>query len=415
MKANRDIRKPRPADRKIMKSPPSPGSAPGRRIADELVFRRIIRLMDEKLKGVKLLDLTAQYLPIRNEIRRAIDEVCDSQALILGPYVERFEKKLAAYCQTRVAIGVSSGTDALLCSLMAMEVGPGDEVICPSFTFFATAGCIARLGATPVFVDIDPATFNIDPEKIEAKITPKTKALLPVHLFGQCADMTRINQIAAAHKLKVLEDAAQAIGAKHKGHVACSLGFAGCLSFYPTKNLGAFGDAGAICTNDEGFAERCRLLRVHGSGHQYHHKYIGGMFRLAGIQAAVLEVKLKYLNDWHEARRRNAALYDKLLAGSKVITPRIESDNWSIYNQYVVRVPNRDHVRALLADKGIGAAVYYPIPLHRQECFAYLNVPEGTLPETERACHEVLALPIYPELEEDQVRRVAEVLLEAVG
>ncbi len=363
---------------------------------------------------VKLLDLTAQYLPIRNEIRRAIDEVCDSQALILGPYVERFEKKLAEYCQTKHAIGVSSGTDAILCSLMAMEIGPGDEVICPSFTFFATAGCIARTGATPVFVDIDPVTFNIDPNLIEAKITPRTKAILPVHLFGQCADMTRINAIAHRHEIRVLEDAAQAVGAKHHGNPACSMGFAGCLSFYPTKNLGAFGDAGAICTNDDAFAERCRLLRVHGSGHQYHHKYIGGMFRLAAIQAAVLEVKLKYLNGWHEGRRRNAAIYDKMLAGSKVITPRIEQGNWSIYNQYIIRVPDRDRVKQRLTERGIGTAVYYPIPLHRQECFAYLDMPEGALPESERACREVLALPIYPELDEAQVKQVAKELAAAV-
>jgi len=364
---------------------------------------------------VKLLDLTAQYLPIRNEIRRAIDEVCDSQALILGPYVERFEKKLAAYCQTKHAIGVSSGTDALLCSLMALGIGPGDEVICPSFTFFATAGSIARLGAKPVFVDIERHSFNIDPNQIEAKITPRTKAILPVHLFGQCAKMERINEIAQKHGLTVIEDAAQAIGAKRNGKPSCSLSFAGCLSFYPTKNLGAFGDAGAICTSDDAFAEKCRLLRVHGSGHAYHHKIIGGMFRLAAIQAAVLEVKLKYLNGWHEGRRRHAQIYEEILKGSKVVTPRIDEGNWSIYNQYVVRVPDRDKVKQKLADRGIGSAIYYPIPLHRQECFAYLNVPEGSLPESERACQEVLALPIYPELEEEKVREVARVLREIVG
>jgi dTDP-4-amino-4,6-dideoxygalactose transaminase len=364
---------------------------------------------------VKLLDLTAQYLPIRNEIRRAIDEVCDSQALILGPYVERFEKKLAEYCQTKHAIGVSSGTDALLCSLMALGIGPVDEVICPSFTFFATAGSIARLGAKPVFVDIERHSFNIDPNLIEAKITPRTKAILPVHLFGQCAKMERINEIAQKHGIKVIEDAAQAIGAKRNGKAACSLSFAGCLSFYPTKNLGAFGDAGAICTSDDAFAEKCRLLRVHGSGHAYHHKFIGGMFRLAAIQAAVLEVKLKYLNGWHEGRRRHAQIYEEILKGSKVVTPRIDEGNWSIYNQYVVRVPDRDKVKQKLADRGIGSAIYYPIPLHRQECFAYLNVPQGSLPESERACQEVLALPIYPELEEEKIREVAGVLREIVG
>jgi dTDP-4-amino-4,6-dideoxygalactose transaminase len=365
--------------------------------------------------SVKLLDLTAQYLPLRNEIRRAIDEVCDSQALILGPHVERFEKKLADYCQTKHAIGVSSGTDAILCSLMALGIKPGDEVICPSFTFFATAGCIARLGAIPVFVDIDPRTFNINPDDIESKITEKTRAILPVHLFGQCANMEAINAIAARHNLKVIEDAAQAIGAKRNGKAACSLGFAGCLSFYPTKNLGAFGDAGAICTNDDKFAETCRILRVHGSGHTYHHTMIGGMFRLAAVQAAVLDVKLKYLNGWHEGRRRNAHIYDEVLKGSAVITPYIEEGNWSIYNQYVVRVPNRDAVKAKLTDRGIGSAVYYPMPLHQQECFAYLGYKTGDLPETEKACREVLALPIYPELAEEQIRHVATELLGAAG
>jgi len=359
---------------------------------------------------VKLLDLQEQYLPIRNEIRRAIDEVCDSQALILGPHVEKFEKRLAEYCQTKHAIGVSSGTDALLCALMGIGIKPGDEVICPSFTFFATAGSIARLGARPVFAEIDPRTFNLDPNRIEEKITPRTRAILPVHLFGQLADTEAINRIAQKHGLMVIEDAAQAIGAKRSGKPACGHGFAGCLSFYPTKNLGAFGDAGAICTNDDEFAHACRLLRVHGSGHQYHHKMIGGMFRMAAIQAAVLDVKLKYLEQWHEGRRRNARLYDKLL-GNKVIAPKIDPENWSIYNQYIVRVPDRDNVRQKLAGRGVGTAVYYPIPLHLQECFAYLGGKEGDLPETERACREVLALPIYPELTDEQVRYVAKEVL----
>jgi dTDP-4-amino-4,6-dideoxygalactose transaminase len=365
--------------------------------------------------NVKLLDLQGQYLPLRNEIRRAIDEVCDQQALILGPHVERFERNLAAYCQTKHAIGVSSGTDALLCSLMGIGIQAGDEVICPSFTFFATAGSIARLGAIPVFAEIDPRTFNLDPNRIAEKITPKTKAIMPVHLFGQMSNMTAINEIAAKHNLLVIEDAAQAIGAKHHDKPACSLGFAGCLSFYPTKNLGAFGDAGAICTNDDAFAERCRKLRVHGSGHTYYHEMIGGMFRLAAVQAAVLDVKLKHLDTWHAGRRKNAALYDEMLKGSKVVTPTIEEGNWSIYNQYVVRVPNRDAVKQNLADRGIGSAVYYPLPLHLQPCFKYLGVGEGSLPETERACREVLALPVYPELPEEQVRYVAQELRAAVG
>jgi dTDP-4-amino-4,6-dideoxygalactose transaminase len=365
--------------------------------------------------SVKLLDLQAQYLPLRNEIRRAIDEVCDQQALILGPHVERFERNLAKYCGTRHAIGVSSGTDALLCALMGIGVKPGDEVVCPSFTFFATAGSIARLGAVPVFAEIDPRTFNLDPAKLERKITLKTRAIMPVHLFGQMADMDAINAIAARHGLPVVEDAAQAIGARRHGRPACAHGFAGCLSFYPTKNLGAFGDAGAICTDDDAFAERCRKLRVHGSGHTYYHEMIGGMFRLAAIQAAVLDVKLKYLDQWHEGRRRNAAIYDEMLAGSRVVTPHIDTGNWSVYNQYVVRVPDRDAVKRRLADRGIGSAVYYPLALHQQQCFRYLGAPDADLPETERACREVLALPVYPELPEGQVREVATALLAAVA
>src|SRR4051794_2529619 len=356
--------------------------------------------------NVKLLDLQAQYLPLRQEIRQAIDEVCDEQALILGPHVERFERELAAYCGTKHAIGVSSGTDALLCSLMALGVGPGDDVVCPSFTFFATAGSIARLRAKPVFAEIDPRTFNIDPARIEEKLTPRTKAIMPVHLFGQVARMEPINQIAKKRGIPVVEDAAQAIGAKRNGKRACALGFAGCLSFYPTKNLGAFGDAGAICTDDDAFAEKCRKLRVHGSGHTYHHEMVGGMFRLAAIQAAVLSVKLRYLETWHEGRRRNAALYDQLFAGSRVLTPKIDEGNWSIYNQYVIRITNgrRDPIKQKLSERSIGTGIYYPLGLHEQPCFKHLGYRAGDLPETERACREVLALPVYPELEEAQVR-----------
>jgi len=364
---------------------------------------------------VKLLDLQEQYLTIRGEVRRVLDEVCDAQDFILGPRVERFEQNLANYCNTKYAIGVSSGTDALLCTLMALDIGADDEVICPAFTFFATAGSIARLCAKPVFADIDPATFNIAPESIQAKLTPKTKAIMPVHLFGQLADMEGVNDIARARSLPVIEDAAQAIGAKRNGKPACAHGLAGCLSFYPTKNLGGFGDGGAICTSDEALAEKCRLLRVHGSGTRtYYHKYVGGMFRLAAIQAAVLDVKLKHLDSWHEARRRNAVIYDEMLAGSGVITPKIDPENWSIYNQYVIRVKDRDAVKTKLTEAGIGSAVYYPVPLHRQECFAYLGYKEGDFPESERACREVLALPVYPELTEEEVRHVATTLLSAV-
>lgn len=364
---------------------------------------------------VKLIDLTEQYRKIREEVRAAIDEVCDEQSLILGPITERFERHLAAYCGTKYALGVSSGTDALLCSLMAMGVGPGDEVIVPPFTFFCTAGNVTRLGARPVFVDIEPDTFNLDPTKLEAAITPRTKVIIPVHLFGQCAAMEAINEVACRHGLLVLEDAAQAIGARRNGRRACSLGFAGCLSFYPTKNLGAFGDAGAICSDNAEFMEKCRLLRVHGSGHAYHHLMVGGMFRIATLQANVLDVKLKYLDGWHEARRRNAAVYDSFFDGSPVVRPRIAEGNWSVYNQYVVRVPQRDVVRQRLAERGIGTGVYYPVPLHLQPCYAGLGHREGEFPESERAAREVLALPIYPELPREHLEYVARTLLEVVA
>lgn len=362
---------------------------------------------------VKLLDLQGQYRPLRDEIRAALDECCDNQDFILGPRVERFEKNLAAYCGTKHAIGVSSGTDALLCSLMALDIKAGDEVICPPFTFFATAGCIARTGAKPVFVDIDPNTFNIDPAKIEKAITPRTRAIMPVHLFGQCADMDAINAIACRYGLKVIEDAAQAIGAKYHGNRSCSLGFAGCLSFYPTKNLGAFGDAGAICTNDDAFADLCRKGRVHGSGHTYYHEFIGGMFRLSAMQAAVLDIKLKHLETWHENRRRNAAIYNEMFAGSRVKAPTIAPGNWSVYNQYCVLVDNRDQVKAHLAEKGIGAAIYYPLSLHQQKCFAYLGNKDGDFPVSEHTAKHILAIPVYPELTEQEVRYVAQELLAA--
>ena len=363
---------------------------------------------------VKLLDLQAQYAPLRDEIRAAIDAVCDSQALVLGPHVAAFEEHLADYCQTKHAIGVTSGTDALLVSLMALDIGPGDEVICPAFTFFATASCVSRLGARPVFVDVDPHTFNLDPGKIEAVVTPRTKAIIPVHLFGQMADLGAILPIAARHGLKVIEDAAQAIGAEQDGRRACSIGDLGCLSFYPTKNLGAFGDAGAVCTNDDALADRVRLLREHGMRPRYYYREIGGMFRIAALQAAVLDVKLKHLDSWHAARRRNAAAYDRLLAGSAVVTPVIESGNFSIYNQYVVRVQNRDALRSQLTARGVGNDVYYPLPLPEQECFADLGYRRGDFPVSEQASAEVLALPVYPELPEAHLHYAADELLAAV-
>jgi dTDP-4-amino-4,6-dideoxygalactose transaminase len=363
---------------------------------------------------VKLLDLQAQYAGrMRDEIRAAIDDICDRQALILGPAVSNFEANLAKYCGVKHAVGVTSGTDALLVSLMALDVGPGDEVICPTFTFFATAGCVSRLRAKPVFVDVDPNTFNIDPAAIAKAITPKTKAIIPVHLFGQMADMEGVLRVAG--DIPVIEDAAQAIGATRHGKPACSVGRVGCLSFYPTKNLGAFGDAGAVCTNDDALADRLRLLREHGMRPRYHYHAIGGMFRLAAIQAAVLDVKLRYLDGWHAARRRNAAVYDEMLAGTGVITPTTAPGNVSVYNQYVVRIPGRrDAVRQRLTDAGVGTEIYYPFPLHTQPCFADLGYRAGDFPRSERLCAEVLALPIYAELPDDQLRFAAEQLRVAV-
>ena len=360
---------------------------------------------------VPLLDLRQQYTgTLRTEIRAAIDAVCDAQALILGPHVEQFERELATYCGAKHAIGVSSGTDALLMALMALDLRPGDEVIVPAFTFFATAGCVVRVGAKPVFVDIDPRTFNIDVARAEAAVTAKTKAIIPVDLFGQIADLDAVHALAQRHGLAVIEDAAQAIGAARDGKPACSDVAFGCLSFYPTKNLGAFGDAGAVCTNDDATAVKLRKIRVHGSGHTYYHELVGGMFRLAAIQAAVLNVKLKYLDGWHAARRRHAAIYDRVLAGSKAVTPFIAAGNRTVYNQYVVRVPDRDTVKHRLAEAGVGSAVYYPLGLHLQDCFKDLGHRAGDFPETERATAEVLALPVYPELTDEQVTYAAETL-----
>ena len=368
---------------------------------------------------VPLLDLRRQYAAIRDEARAAVDAVLDEQALILGKHVETFEADLAAYCGTKHAVGLSSGTDALIAAMMAEGIGPGDEVICPSFTFFATAGSVARLGATPVFVDIEPRTFNLNIEKVAEAVTPKTRMIVPVHLFGQCADTAACNEVACDPRhglnIKVLEDAAQAIGATRDGKPACSQGWCGALSFYPTKNLGAFGDAGAVCCDDDELARKLRLIRVHGSAHTYHHEVVGGNFRLAALQAAVLGVKLKRLDAWHDARRRNAAIYDEILDGSRVITPFIEPANGSIYNQYVVRVADRDRVKSDLAARGVGSAIYYPLGLHQQPCFADLGYGEGDLPETEKACREVLALPIFPELTEEEVRYAATQLREVAG
>jgi dTDP-4-amino-4,6-dideoxygalactose transaminase len=368
-----------------------------------------------------MLDLVAQYQKIREEVRAAIDGVLDSQVCIGGPKVAECEKAVAAYCDAKFAIGASSGTDAILNALMSLGVGPGDEVITTPFTFFATAGCISRTGARPVFADIDPRTYNIDARQMARHITKKTKAILPVHLFGQMADMDPILELARSHKLAVVEDAAQAIGATYKGRKAGSIGTCGCFSFFPSKNLGGVGDGGMIVTNEAGLADTCNIMRNHGSKPKYYHKLIGGNFRLDPIQAVVVLVKLKCLEEWHKARQANAAWYDKRFAGcDKIVTPYVQPHNRMIYNQYVIRIRSdkgalRDQVEAHLNAKKIGNAIYYPVPLHLQQCFADLRYKEGDLPHAELAAKEVLAIPIYPELTPAQQDEVAAAVLEAVG
>jgi dTDP-4-amino-4,6-dideoxygalactose transaminase len=349
---------------------------------------------------------------IGDEVKSALDEVFKSQQFILGQKVELLEQAIAQYCQTPYAIGVASGSDALLLSLMALGIGPGDEVLIPPFTFFATAGAVSRVGATPVFVDIDPATYNIDPSQIEKKITPRTKAIIPVHLFGQCVDMDPLLKIAREKKLFIIEDAAQALGAEYKpdassGRRAGAIGDLGCFSFYPTKNLGAFGDAGMVVTNDPQFAEKIRLLRAHGSKPKYYHKWIGINSRLDTLQAAIVLVKFKYLEGWTLKRQQRAhrysLLFDDLLPSVPGLRlPTIQYENRHIFNQYVIRVPERDRLRRFLTDQGIGTDIYYPLPLHLQECYSFLNHRKGDFPVSERAAEEVLALPIYPELAEEQ-------------
>jgi len=357
---------------------------------------------------VPLLDLKPQFKALEKDIRAAIDRVFESQHFIMGPELTGLESEAAKFVGVKHAIGVSSGTDAILCALMALGVGPGDEVILPTFTFFATAGCVSRVGAKPVFADIEPDTYNIDVAKLPALITPKTRVIMPVHLFGQCADMDKIMEIAAAKKIVVIEDAAQALSSKQRGRSAGSLGHIGCFSFFPSKNLGACGDGGMITTDDDAIAEQCSLFRNHGAKPKYYHKFIGGNFRLDAMQAAILRVKLPHLSAWSEKRRQNAAIYDKLLAGSAVTTPVIRPYNETIYNQYVIRHVQRDALKDHLQKKDIGTEIYYPVPLHVQECFANLGGKPGQCPVSEKAAKEVLALPIYPELSPEQLQYVAE-------
>jgi dTDP-4-amino-4,6-dideoxygalactose transaminase len=379
------------------------------------------------MTNVPLLDLKTQFAQIRAEVMPIIDQVCATQLFILGEHVRGLEGEIARYCGTSAGIGVSSGTDALLLALMALGIGGGDEVLTTPFTFFATAGTIARAGARPVFCDIDPATFNLSPAAVQTFIDRhclvrgdalinrgtggRIKALMPVHLYGQSADMDPLMEIARRHSLRVIEDAAQAIGTEYKnGARAGSIGDIGCFSFFPSKNLGAFGDAGLCATNDADLAESMRVLRVHGGNPKYFHAVIGGNFRIDELQAAVLRVKLKYLDGWTEGRQRNAAYYDGAFAlaalGSKLVTPPAIPGCRHIFNQYVVRAQNRDALKKFLGERGIGTEIYYPVPLHLQKCFAYLGYRAGDFPQSERAAAETLALPVYPELQHTQLSHV---------
>jgi len=364
---------------------------------------------------VPLLDLKAQYATIRDQVMAAISEVLDSQQCIGGPKVLELEKQIAAASGCKYAVGVSSGTDAILNCLMSLEIGPGDEVITTPFTFFATVGCIARVGARPVLVDIDPRTYNIDSALIEPAVTDKTRAIMPVHLFGQMADMDPIKKVARRHKVAVIEDAAQSITSTYKGRKAGSIGAAGCFSFFPSKNLGGIGDGGMVVTSDEALYKRLLMMRNHGSEPKYYHKYIGGNFRLDPVQAAALLVKLPHLDAWSEARRRNAGYYDTKFAGSVVQTPWISPDCRTIYNQYCIRVPRRDELVSHLKANKIGCEIYYPVPAHLQECFAYLSHKPGDFPESEKAAGEILALPIYPELTRLMQDAVVEQILKFLG
>ncbi|MEM4655146.1 MAG: DegT/DnrJ/EryC1/StrS family aminotransferase [Thermosphaera sp.] len=361
-----------------------------------------------KSSPIPLLDLKAQYAELREEIFAAINRILESQQFILGPEVEALEAEVASYSHCRYGIGVSSGTDALLVSLMAIDLQQGDEVITTPYTFFATGGSISRLGGRPVFVDIDPKTYNIDPEKIEAAITPRTKAIIPVHLFGQMADMDPIMAIADRYNLYVIEDAAQAIGAEYKGRRAGSIGHLGCFSFFPSKNLGGFGDGGMVVTNNAELADRVKLLRSHGAHPKYYHKMVGGNFRLDALQAAVLRVKLKYLDNWTIARQQNAEQYQQLFiqAGIEASLPYVAEARRHVFNQFVIRVQNRDNLMAYLKQNGIGCEIYYPVPLHLQDCFSNLGYKHGDLPISERASLETLALPIYPSLNKVQQQRI---------
>jgi dTDP-4-amino-4,6-dideoxygalactose transaminase len=385
---------------------------------------------------VPLLDLKAQYATIKDEITKALLDCAESQHFILGPEVQKLEEATNKYLHVKHSIGVSSGTDALLVALMAIDLKPDDEVIIPTYSFFATAGVVSRLNGKPVLCDIDPVTFNIDPAKIEALITKKTKAISPVHLYGQCADMDPIIEIAKKHNFKIIEDGAQAIGTQYKdGRYVGELGDIGCFSFFPSKNLGGFGDGGLVTANDDELGEKLRILRVHGGKPKYYHKIIGGNFRIDAIQAAVLNVKLPHLQSWTERRQKNAEKYTKLFienglaetegktsfdAKNKVLLPKpIYKDtgvkNYHIYNQYVIRVEDREGLRKFLTDNNIGNEIYYPVPFHLQECFQYLGYKKGDFPVAEFCADSSLAIPIYPELTDEQINYTVSKIKEFIG
>jgi dTDP-4-amino-4,6-dideoxygalactose transaminase len=382
---------------------------------------------------VPLLDLKMQYQSLKSEIDEAMIKVAESQMLILGEEVEKLENSIAGYVGTKYAVGVSSGTDALLMALMALDLKPGDEVILPTYSFFATAGVVARLGAVPVFVDSEPVTFNIEPEGIKTLINSKTKAIIPVHLYGQSAAMDKIMSIADEFRIPVIEDCAQAIGSQYSdGRAVGSIGSMGCFSFYPTKNLGAFGEGGIITTNDEALAIKLKQMRNHGMSPKYYHKFIGGNFRLDALQAAVLNVKFPHLDGWHKARRKNAQLYSKLFIEAglsekegitefnsknlvllpKAVYKNSGHTNYHIYNQYIIRAGNRDKLREFLGENRIGTEIYYPVPFHRQECFSYLNTNDKDFPVANFLAEHSIALPIYPELTEEQIGYVVEKIVE---
>ena len=373
------------------------------------------------MRSVAMLDLRGEYNLFREEIRAAVEHVLESQQFIGGPAVAELEDAIRARYGVGQAIAISNGTDALLCALMALGIGHGDEVIVPSFTFFATAGAVWRVGAKPVFVDIDPRTFNLDPERVSQAITPKTRAIIPVHLFGQCANMDAITTTAKRHGLKVIEDAAQAIGATYNGRFAGKLGDVACLSFYPTKNLGGFGEGGMMLTDDGDLATVARQLRNHGESQRYHHDHVGGNFRLDTMKAAILLVKLRHLDEFTRRRRHNAARYDELLGGHPetplpprgrgqgegVTIPYVADGHQPVYHQYSILCDRRDELIAFLRDRGVATGVYYPVPLHRQRCFASLGYGPGSLPVTEQICSRIVSIPCHPMLTDDDVRYVA--------